>query len=524
MTIEKSTHKKKKKRNPFWRTRLLRKSVQLLFFIIFLLTVIQARFPYSPWIPSELVLWLDPLAGLLTMISSRELFPWMLLSLIILFSPLIVGRSFCGWICPLGTLIDGTDRVLAPKKNQPTRKFRFLKTALLLMFLVLALAGIQESYLLDPLPLLWRSFTSVILPVVGGGFAFAIDGMLDIGIDYPFLFDTRDFISQHVATLDKGGIRGAVAVGIMFLVVIGVSRFSRRFWCRNLCPLGALLGLISKFSPFQRIVDIERCTSCALCSEDCKMDAIEEDFASTEKSECIFCLNCSISCNRNSTTYRFRSLTDGMGTIDLGRRSTLAAVSLGAAGAGSLRWLENPENRSQYCIRPPGSKVEEEFLDRCIRCNECVRVCSSTGNCLQPLLFDEGIRAFWSPVADFQAGYCEFTCNLCGEVCPTGAILPIELALKQRVKMGLAVIDRERCFPWKDKENCIVCEEFCPTSPKAILFEEEILINEEGEETVLRKPYVKKGWCIGCGICEKMCPTENEPAIRITRKRERRIP
>ena len=172
-------------------------------------------------------------------------------------------------------------------------------------------------------------------------------------------------------------------------------------------------------------------------------------------------------------------------------------------------------------IRPPASLDEEEFLSRCINCTECIRVCPT--NVLQPALLESGIEGIWTPLMINKIGYCEYNCVLCGQVCPTGAIKKISIEEKigrppytKPVKMGTAFYDRGRCLPWAMNRECIVCEEVCPTSPKAIWFREEEVILRDGMKKIIKRPYLEPKNCIGCGICENKCPVRDRSAIRVS--------
>ena len=177
-------------------------------------------------------------------------------------------------------------------------------------------------------------------------------------------------------------------------------------------------------------------------------------------------------------------------------------------------------NRSELLIRPPGSHPEEEFIGRCIRCGQCMRVCPN--NALHPTLLESGIEGVWTPYLVARIGYCEPTCTLCGQVCPTGAIR--ELTLKQKVgdkdtppdRIGTAFVDRGRCLPWAMATPCIVCEEWCPTSPKAVYLEETVAVDRRGNQIKVKRPYVDPALCTGCGACEFACPVQDKRAIGIT--------
>ena len=191
---------------------------------------------------------------------------------------------------------------------------------------------------------------------------------------------------------------------------------------------------------------------------------------------------------------------------------------------------------SDKVIRPPGSVEEREFLERCIRCAECMKVCPN--NALHPAFFEAGLEGLWTPILIPRIGYCEYSCVLCGQVCPTGAIQKIDekakMGLGQKpVSIGTAMYDKGRCLPWSMATPCIVCEEFCPTSPKAIWAEEvevpkrDDKYGAKGEHAKMgtikvQQPRVDPSLCIGCGACEKVCPIVDKPAVYVTNAGETR--
>jgi len=180
--------------------------------------------------------------------------------------------------------------------------------------------------------------------------------------------------------------------------------------------------------------------------------------------------------------------------------------------------------RHERLLRPPGAVDEEFFLARCIRCGECMKVCPN--NALQPALDQAGIEGLWTPVLVPRAGYCETSCVLCSQVCPTGAIW--EITAKEKgwsvdvehattpVRLGTAFYDRGRCLPWAMATDCIVCEEWCPTSPKAIYFHPAEVIDAAGNVKQVKQPYLDPSQCVGCGACEHACPIQDRPAVYVT--------
>jgi ferredoxin len=210
--------------------------------------------------------------------------------------------------------------------------------------------------------------------------------------------------------------------------------------------------------------------------------------------------------------------------LDLGRRSLLLAGMAGAGTASLARVgpTEGQQSFSPTLVRPPGSTPEAEFLARCVRCGECLRVCPT--NALQPALSEGGWTGLWTPVLKMKTGYCEYECTLCSQVCPTHAIQILTLERKKEIRIGTAFFDRNRCLPYASARTCIVCEEHCPTPKKAIWFEEVSVLGPGGTQVVVKQPRVNLDLCTGCGICENKCPIADQRGIYVTSVGESRHP
>jgi len=233
-------------------------------------------------------------------------------------------------------------------------------------------------------------------------------------------------------------------------------------------------------------------------------------------SECLVCYCCEGKCEEGLTGFRFRLpwKRERISGIDLERRHLLTTAGLGVLTVPLLRINPARALPSERLVRPPGAVDEKRFLERCIRCGECMKVCLTNG--LQPTLFEAGLEGIWTPVLVSRLGYCEYYCTLCGQVCPTGAIEELDTEKKVKVRIGLAFIDKNRCLPYALDKPCIVCEEVCPTPKKAIWFRNQKIVDREGRERVLKQPVVDPDLCIGCGICENKCPIVDKPAIVVT--------
>jgi ferredoxin len=221
-------------------------------------------------------------------------------------------------------------------------------------------------------------------------------------------------------------------------------------------------------------------------------------------------LACKEDCPGGAVSYPFRISEVIHQPYDLDRRKTLISLGSAAIGIGLLESGVVTSGTHPKLIRPPGvDKVS--FLSTCIRCGECSTVCPT--NAIQLAVREGGIDGFWTPIVIPRLGYCDYSCNACGQVCPVKAIPPLALETKREQVIGLAVIDQTRCIPWAENQDCIVCEEMCPIPEKAIRLELETVITQDGEEKIVQRPIVIEESCIGCGICEYQCPVTGEAAI-----------
>jgi ferredoxin len=173
----------------------------------------------------------------------------------------------------------------------------------------------------------------------------------------------------------------------------------------------------------------------------------------------------------------------------------------------AFSWRGHP-----YLIRPPGGR-ENDLLANCIRCAACMRACPT--GALQPALAEAGLEGLWTPVLIPRLGYCDYSCNACGQICPVQAIPPLDLSLKRAQVIGQAYLDQDRCIAWADRRDCIVCEEMCPLPDKAIYLEVAEFTGADGQQASVQLPHVDRQRCTGCGICEYKCPVGGEAAIRV---------
>ena len=486
---------------------------QVFFFGLFLFFAFITEFGHLKGYPVSLFLEADPLVGIATAITTHSLYGGLIWSLAVLIPTLLLGRAFCNWVCPFGTLHHFAGWLFGDrdaKARIEANRYRGLSAAkyyILAGMVVAAAFGSLQVGLLDPICTLFRSFTVAVLPSV------------DMATGWVY-------VRPHEHRL-------AWVIGGLFVFFVAMNLVIPRFFCRVLCPLGAALGLLSRFSLWRIERDGARCTGCDHCLSRC--EGASDPHERLRKSECFVCMNCLDDCPTGALRFAFLpSLGGEITSPDVGRRRAVFAAAMGllfypfARTSGKVT-----KDFDKNSIRPPGSVAEALFLERCIKCDQCIRVCPT--NVLQPALFETGLEGVWTPVLNNRMGYCELNCVLCGQVCPTGAIRRLSLEEKLGagafagqgpVRVGTAFYDYGRCLPWAMDTPCVVCEEVCPTSPKAIFTRPAEVVKRNGERVTLRRPAVDPERCIGCGICEHECPVKDEAAIRVTavgesRSRER---
>ncbi len=495
-----------------------RKASQTFFLLLFMYILWSTTYPLKGLLPPETFFRTNPNIMIFTSISERLFLPGLYFALAMLVLTLIFGRFYCGWVCPLGTFIDCAGAlkkrkmVLNDGQNKKVRKPKFVILGAVFLG---ALFGIQLAWVLDPMVIVARFVSLNLIPTA----TLVIDRFFIILIKtfnlYGPVYDAYRALKSSFLGVKVFYFANAGIIFLVFLLICSAALFISRSWCRTLCPLGALYSIAARFSLLRRIN--AGCTTCGKCVERCRMGVIKEN-ADYMKGECILCMDCIYECPAQGTKFTFQASSKPLSTDTaegkkggISRKDFLFLMACSVFALG-FRWRFGKSK--EICgpvTRPPGALKEEDFMDRCIRCGNCMKVCPT--NVLQPAILQCGLRGIWTPHLVNEIGYCEYNCTLCGDVCPTGAIPKLPLPKKQNTKLGIAGIDHSTCIAWAYNQKCLVCEEHCPVAEKAIKIEWERV---DGE--LIGKPRVDPDLCIGCGICQNKCPVRPERAIKVSPK------
>ena len=510
---------------PSWEAAPVRRIAQALSLAIFLFLFLYIAWPYGSKdyaalrdskeiIPAEAFLALDPLVSLSTAAAERA-WVWSLAwAGVLLAVSLVLPRMFCGYLCPLGTLVDLADwlvgRRAAPLHLGRGGWWRHLRYYVLAGVMAAAAAGVLVSGFLAAIPVLVRGLAFVLSPVQTGAMK-------------------AWYLVPPVGA-------GQVVSIALFAAVFGLALLGPRFWCRTLCPSGAVFSAANALRLTERKVTAA-CTKCGKCIRACTFDAIRPDF-STRPAECTFCQTCGGACPVGAIEFASRGRKsagtlecprpDGRGS-GISRRGLLGGAAGGLAAAIGIRPSmvegEAPADTTTP-VRPPGSVREPDFLRLCIRCGLCFQACPN--NVLQPMGFGGGLDGLWTPavVADWSG--CEPSCNNCGHVCPTGAIRALEIAEKRAARMGLAVVNGETCLPFAGREACRMCVDECRMAGYDAIEFVRVGVETDAdgkpiEDTGYLAPVVIAEKCVGCGLCQTRCTRINvkakgllaETAVRI---------
>jgi NapH/MauN family ferredoxin-type protein len=437
------------------RINLLNRIVKFSSLLFFLYLLYRNSFKFNLDNLSNFYLKISPLLNLQIFLKINN-FSLLIIPAVVIFLTLFFGRFFCGWICPVGAIFTFFEEIFLKRikrlnLNFPSFKYYVLIFAIFSLFTSFPLIGI-----LDPLCLITREAT--------------------------YVFSKK--------------------IPYFLIFLISLSFLSSFFWCKNLCPLGAIFSIFSYNSLFKlKITD--KCVKCKRCKNICPTSAIDENNFSIKNNECILCFDCYQICKEKAIKFskkkEIKRETKKINFL-ITRRNFLNLVFFSGIYILFYDFVKFTYKNS-YLLRPPGAVKEEIFLERCIRCLKCIKICPT--QTLTTCEFSDGISLIYTPKLVPELGGCEL-CMLCNKICPSGALIPIT---PDKVKIGTAIIERERCLAWSKNKLCLICMEVCPVGAIS---------------SFKIYPLVNKDKCVGCGVCEKNCPAEKK-AIFVTPLGEKRL-
>lgn len=425
---------------------------------------------------------------------------------IIIILTLLFGRIYCSTLCPLGTLQDVFSflaKKLSPRKiiykyKKPFNLLRYGLTAVVILSLLTG--SILAVSLLDPYSVFGKIFHNLFSPVV-----VLANNIASKALTYA---DVYGLAPVKWVPFNTAAIIVAL-VWVLGLLILSVKK--GRLYCNTICPVGTVLGVFARYSLFRIRLDKTKCNSCGKCSAVCKAECINPKDQSLDFSRCVGCMNCLAPCPEGGVKFRpfWKKDEVNISDYDPGKREFIMKTGLLlAASLDTTRFLSPnndkkkeiipatvPINR-QHPVTPPGALGQARFNSLCTACHLCVSACPT--QVLQPTYFLYGITGFLQPRMDYITSFCNFECTLCGEVCPTGAILPLKKEEKKLIQLGKSNFVKENCIVYTKNTACGACSEHCPTKA----------VNMVPYKDKLTIPEVNNKICVGCGACEYACPTD----------------
>jgi ferredoxin len=441
--------------------------------------------------------------------------------ILVLVFTLIFGRVYCSTICPLGTFQDLIFR-LGPGNNllrgKKTKRYQYefskphnrIRYTIFFVTTLLFLAGSGILLnLLDPFSSFGRIFSNLFRPLV-----LALN---NLGVPL------AEGLGSHILYRMPWPMIAPVSLGVslaVLVLVVWLSARHGRLYCNTICPVGALLGLVSKVSLFRIGIDKNACKGCKRCRNVCKAGCIDLKNNIVDFSRCVACCNCLSVCPDQAV----KIIRGGLWQTrqvepEPGRRGFILGLAAGGLGLVTRKAVAEPISQpvqsrpttipeKKTCpISPPGSIGIAQFTAACTACHLCVTTCPS--RVLVPSFLSYGFAGMMQPQMNFQVGHCNYDCTACTQVCPSGAILPLSKEDKRLTQVGTAKFIRENCVVYTDNTNCGACSEHCPTKAVHMV----PYLNAPGRKLVI--PEVNETICVGCGGCEHACPTRPYKAIYV---------
>ena len=426
---------------------------------------------------------------------------------------LVLGRVYCSVICPLGVFQDIISWINSRRKK---KKFRFsyspakswLRYGVLVVFLIALIAGIGSLVaLLAPYSSYGRIANNLFAPIYQWG-----NNLL------AYFAERADSYAFYETTVWIKSLPTFIIALLTFIIIAVLAWRNGRTYCNTICPVGTVLGFLSRFALFRPAIDSSKCKDCSLCARQCKAACIDFKNHQIDYSRCVACMDCLDACKHDALHFESRLKKAAPAAQEQGGESRRAFFAVGAMLAttaalkaqektvdGGLAMIEEKKIPKRATpIAPPGALSLRNFAQHCTACQLCVSVCPN--EVLRP---STSLLKMMQPEMSFERGYCRPECVKCSEVCPTGAIKPLTVADKSATQVGHAVWIKENCIPLRDGQSCNNCERHCPT--KAI----QMVPSDPSNPDSLKIPVVNEEKCIGCGACENLCPARPFSALYV---------
>lgn len=440
---------------------------------------------------------------------------------------LVFGRLYCSVICPLGVFQDFVNwfhnhfggkrakRINRFRYHAPYKKLRLTFLTLFVVMIAVGIVGLSSAAfaaagLIEPYSAYGRIATQLFAPVYDAG--------NNVLADMSAASDNYDF--YHVAPRFAWPV--FIVAALTFIVVVAFSWVAGRNYCNIVCPVGTVLGYLSKYSLLKPVIDTSKCNGCRKCERNCKASCIDARNHVIDYTRCVTCLDCIGNCSQHAISYRPASRANAAGdkaeanpSTDTGRRSfiiTGAALAGGLVaraavkGDGGLAPVKNkrrPDRETQ--VVPPGALSVSHLSARCTSCQLCINSCPE--GVLKP---STDIESFMHPVSYYTDGWCRPDCTTCGDVCPAGAIVSLDAAEKSSTKIGTAKVNLETCISASAGQHCGNCVRHCPAGAIS-------MARVSDTPGANLRPVVDEAACIGCGACEYHCPVGTAGIIRADR-------
>lgn len=432
----------------------------------------------------------------------------------------LFGRVYCSVICPLGIWQDVLEWLAKRGKKKkrfryayrkPNRVLRYSILGVVVLALVINMTVVVG--ILDPYSMYARISVNLFKPL------YLWMNNLLAGVLTSF-----DSYALYVLEVTIRSVISFVVALVSLLVVSWLAFRYGRLYCNTICPVGTVLGFVSRYSLVKIHIDKDACTSCKLCEKRCKASCIDSTNKEVDASRCVACFNCvGDTCKQNAISYRYvgrrkkkkqtaeelAAATPAAKPVNEGRRAfftatgAVASTALLAKAQKATAHRRGRSYKKKHPISPPGSIAAEHLLHHCTSCHLCVSRCPT--NVLKPAFMEYGIGGIMQPRMDFEKGFCNFDCTICADVCPNKALKPITVEEKHKLQVGRVVFVKKNCIPYTDGTSCGACSEHCPTQA----------VSMKPYKDGLTLPSIDPDICVGCGGCEFICPVRPYRAIYV---------